>query len=525
MRRAVDVQSKPSNHKGQVRLVAQPVVVALAGVLAVGSSAMAFTGDAGATSTASTRVTDQVTGPPLQPREQARAVARAGVRAPDINSAPKVASVDSNSGGSTGKLTIITATSAQRAARGVAANGMPVRALQAYRQAATRLAATGCDAPWYLLAGIGLAESDHGRVFGAVLGTNGRSTPLIRGPVLDGAGDYAAIEDSDDGRLDGDARWDRAVGPMQFIPQTWASYAADGDGDGVEDPYDLDDAAMAAGRYLCASGGDLSNPAGQKTALYSYNHSDEYVLMVSAYAAAYREGEWPSVPTSALEALNADSSKLDEASGEARRLDQRDAEPNRDSNRARSPQPARSPQADRDSHPKPAPRADPKPEPEPDPRPARDPKADPKPKPDPEPAPSPDPERDPKPNTPPKPDPKRDPPPKPEPKRDPPPKPVRTIVTSTLAGVPTACESAWCVADTNVGALAPWAEGGDLDGDCEAESGTAELTGLSEAGVLVRVTVQQSLLDDEVVKTSIKGFRVLKEPECLEGQEAPEADE
>ncbi|HZG97479.1 MAG TPA: hypothetical protein VEY14_04380, partial [Nocardioidaceae bacterium] len=123
MRRAVDVQSKPSNHKGQVRLVAQPVVVALAGVLAVGSSAMAFTGDAGATSTASTRVTDQVTGPPLQPREQAPAVARAGVRAPDINSAPKVASVDSNSGGSTGKLTIITATSAQRSARGVAANG------------------------------------------------------------------------------------------------------------------------------------------------------------------------------------------------------------------------------------------------------------------------------------------------------------------------------------------------------------------------------------------------------------------
>jgi hypothetical protein len=76
-----------------------------------------------------------------------------------------------------------------------------------------------------------------------------------------------------------------------------------------------------------------------------------------------------------------------------------------------------------------------------------------------------------------------------------------------------------------VGALAVWAEGGDVDGDCEAESGTAELTGLSEAGVLVRVTVQQSLLDDEVVKTSIRGFRVLKGPECLEGEEAPEADE
>jgi len=46
-----------------------------------------------------------------------------------------------------------------------------------------------------------------------------------------------------------------------------------------------------------------------------------------------------------------------------------------------------------------------------------------------------------------------------------------------------------------------------------------------QAGVLVRVTVQQSLLDDEVVKTSIRGFRVLKGPECLEGEEAPEADE
>jgi len=43
----------------------------------------------------------------------------------------------------------------------------------------------------------------------------------------------AVVVDSDGGALDGDARYDRATGPMQFLPGTWRSIGADGNGDGV----------------------------------------------------------------------------------------------------------------------------------------------------------------------------------------------------------------------------------------------------------------------------------------------------
>jgi len=147
--------------------------------------------------------------------------------------------------------------------------GVPQPALRAYRQAAATLAdrQTSCQLGWSLLAGIGLIESDHGRYGGAVVGVDGRSRPRILGPRLDGAGPVAAIHDSDGGRLDGDRVWDRAVGPMQFIPQTWASVGADGDGDGVEDPDDIDDAALAAGYYLCASGGVLTDSSARAAQL------------------------------------------------------------------------------------------------------------------------------------------------------------------------------------------------------------------------------------------------------------------
>ena len=41
---------------------------------------------------------------------------------------------------------------------------------------------------------------------------------------------------------------------MQFIPSTWRTWQTDGDGDGVADPNDIDDAALAAAGYLCQSG-------------------------------------------------------------------------------------------------------------------------------------------------------------------------------------------------------------------------------------------------------------------------------
>jgi hypothetical protein len=77
---------------------------------------------------------------------------------------------------------------------------------------------------------------------------------------------------------------------MQFIPSTWARWGADANGDGVADPFNVNDAALAAARYLCAAGGDLRTTAGRTAAVLTYNYSNEYVARVLALAAAYRAG-------------------------------------------------------------------------------------------------------------------------------------------------------------------------------------------------------------------------------------------
>ena len=162
---------------------------------------------------------------------------------------------------------------------------VPVRAAQAYRAAAK--AVGGCRLRWEVVAAIGRIESDHGRHGDGALHEDGRVLPPVLGPRLDGAGPFARIVDTDDGRLDGDLEYDRAVGPMQFIPSTWARWASDGDGDGVHDPHDLDDAARAAARYLCASGRRLDQPPALIAAVFSYNHSYDYVRAVLTVAARY----------------------------------------------------------------------------------------------------------------------------------------------------------------------------------------------------------------------------------------------
>jgi len=186
---------------------------------------------------------------------------------------------------------------------------IPGPALAAYQRAASVMAETAaaCKLPWTLLAAIGRVESDHGRYDGAVLGADGVSRPHILGVALDGSGGLAKIRDTDGGRFDGDDIWDRAVGPMQFIPPTWALAGVDGDADGARDPHDLDDAALAAGVYLCADGGDLSRPADQRTAVFRYNHSPPYVTLVLAYEQRYRTGLFtlggvPVVPNAGLAA-------------------------------------------------------------------------------------------------------------------------------------------------------------------------------------------------------------------------------
>jgi membrane-bound lytic murein transglycosylase B len=169
-----------------------------------------------------------------------------------------------------------------------ARTGIPRTALAAYAGAASVLAeeSPGCHLGWNTIAAIGHIESDDGRHGGAVLGDNGYPSVPIVGPALDG-GAFAGIHDSDGGKWDGDTIWDHAVGPFQFIPQTWRTWGADGNGDGQADPNQIADAALAAARYLCHAG-DLSSVEGWRRAVFSYNHLDSYVDDVARVANSYR---------------------------------------------------------------------------------------------------------------------------------------------------------------------------------------------------------------------------------------------
>jgi membrane-bound lytic murein transglycosylase B len=172
--------------------------------------------------------------------------------------------------------------------RTAAQTAIPARALQAYAAAAgvANAAAPTCGIGWNTVAAIGFIESAHGSHGAGGLTTTGQANGPIIGPSLNGDG-FAAIPDTDAGTLDGDALWDHAVGPMQFIPSTWRQAGRDGNGDGEADPLNIDDAALSAASYLCAGGRDLTTAAGWTDAVLSYNQSDSYVGKVRDQANAY----------------------------------------------------------------------------------------------------------------------------------------------------------------------------------------------------------------------------------------------
>jgi membrane-bound lytic murein transglycosylase B len=169
--------------------------------------------------------------------------------------------------------------------------GIPATVLAAYKKAEAELQESkpGCNLPWQLLAAIGQVESGQAR--GGRVDADGTTTSKILGPQLDGNG-FALIKDTDNGAYDGDSAYDSAVGPMQFIPSTWAWAGRDGNGDGVKDPNNIYDASLAAGHYLCRNGWDLSIDRDLHKAILSYNNSQAYLNTVLSWLEYYRKGTY-----------------------------------------------------------------------------------------------------------------------------------------------------------------------------------------------------------------------------------------
>ncbi|MFI5782775.1 lytic transglycosylase domain-containing protein [Nocardia sp. NPDC051570] len=173
-----------------------------------------------------------------------------------------------------------------------AALRIPVVALEAYGYAAAVMARSSpdCGIAWTTIAGIAGVESKHGSHGGSMLDADGEVRPPIRGVPLDGSPGVARILDDAATARTGSPVYVRAEGPFQFLPETWQRWGVDANGDGVADPDNIDDAALTAARYLCASGGTLTTAEGWQKALFTYNQSGAYMAKVRNYAAAYSIG-------------------------------------------------------------------------------------------------------------------------------------------------------------------------------------------------------------------------------------------
>lgn len=176
-------------------------------------------------------------------------------------------------------------------AEGGSAADIPPRMLAAYKKAVQRVGTyvPGCAGMrWPVLAGIAKVESNH--AIGRTIASNGDIRPRIYGVLLNGSGaggNTTVFPDTDNGRWDGTANAERAVGPFQFLPSTWESVGKDANGDKSADPHNADDAALGAAVYLCGSGRDLSQRSQLTAAIEQYNHSSAYVANVLGWIDQY----------------------------------------------------------------------------------------------------------------------------------------------------------------------------------------------------------------------------------------------
>jgi hypothetical protein len=194
-----------------------------------------------------------------------------------------VAGSESQQSGSGSQLTGSNSLAAWAA--GVAAStGIPARAVQGYGYAELVLQSEtpSCHLDWNTLAGIGMVESDQGRYGGASLAADGTETKPVIGPALNGSAGNRNLPAADHGVLTGDSVYDHAVGPMQLLPETWYQFAQPG-----TNPQNIDAAAIAAGRYLCADGRNLATAAGWWAAVLAYNQATSYADLVFHYADTY----------------------------------------------------------------------------------------------------------------------------------------------------------------------------------------------------------------------------------------------
>lgn len=169
---------------------------------------------------------------------------------------------------------------------------IPLPALSAYQRAAQVIdrADKSCRLDWTLLAAVGQVVSQHGLSDGGRLSHAGVVKPSIVGSVVrNDAGDR--LVDTDAGRLDGDKRHDRAVGPMLLAPTTWNVVGVDADDNGERNPQDIDDAALAVSVLLCSGDLDLAKDKQAGRAVERINDDKLFVRAVLSVARQYAEQE------------------------------------------------------------------------------------------------------------------------------------------------------------------------------------------------------------------------------------------